>query len=104
MRVDVLVVKRSELGSGDGVLAGCVDDILREVIREDTYHVISLRLRERADKVDADVAERSFWNGIGMKGSGWSGAVVLDALTSLAGFNVLAYIVAHGGPEIVSAK
>ena len=39
-----------------------------------------------------------------MKGCGRSGAVVLDALTSLAGFNVFAYVVAHRGPEIVTTN
>ena len=37
-----------------------------------------------------------------MKGCGRSGAVILDALTSLASFNVFAYVVAQRGPEIVT--
>ena len=38
-----------------------------------------------------------------MKRSGWSRAIILDALTSLAGIDVLAYIVVHRRPEIVAA-
>ena len=41
VRVDVLIVKRRELRTGDGVVARSVDNVFREVIREDANHVVS---------------------------------------------------------------